>query len=88
MCMPSPVVLNQVGLVIGFIGAALLAFSNKVGVISKGGSVIFTGLDPMDPAEDNVKRVKSSHWRNRYFTLVGWGMLAVSFLMQFVATWL
>jgi hypothetical protein len=88
MCMFSPVALNQVALVIGFFGAVLLAFSNKIGLISKDGSVIFTGLDPMDPAEDNVKRVKSSHWRNRYLTPVGWGMLAVSFLMQLVASWL
>lgn len=88
MCMPLPVVLNRVGLIVGFIGAVLLAFSNKVGVRSKGGTVIFTGLDPMKPAEDNVKRVKSSHWRNRYFTPMGWCMLAASFLMQLAATWL
>lgn len=85
--MPSPATLNQIGLVLGFVGAVLLAFSNKVGVISKGGSTIFTGLDPMDPAEDNLRRVRSSHWRNRYFTPIGWAMLAASFLAQLVATW-
>lgn len=86
--MLSPVTLNQAGLIIGFAGAVLLAFSNKVGVISKGGAVIFTGLDPMDPSEDNLKRVKASHWRNRYFTPAGWCMLALSFLIQLAATWL
>jgi hypothetical protein len=86
--MPSAAVLNQFGLVLGFAGSVLLAFSAKVGVISKGGSVIFTGLDPMDPAEENVKRVRAAHWRNRFFTPSGWAMLAISFLLQFVATWL
>ena len=88
MCIFSPMLFNQIALVTGFVGAVLLAFSNTFGVISKGGSVIFSGLDPMDPAEDNERRVKSSHWRNRWFTPIGWGMLAVSFLMQFIATWL
>jgi hypothetical protein len=87
MTMPSPATLNQVGLIFGILGAVLLAFSNKVGVISKGGSTIFTGLDPMDPPEENLRRVQSSHWRNRYFTPVGWGLLAASFLVQFIATW-
>ena len=86
--MPSPNELNQFALVIGFIGSILLAFSSKVGVISKGGSVIFEGLDPMDPAADNLKRVKSSHWRNKWFTPAGWGMLALSFFTQLVATFL
>jgi hypothetical protein len=85
MCIVTPVVLNQVGLGIGFLGSILLAFSAKVGVISKGGSVIFNGLDPMDPAEENLKRVHSSHWLNRYFTPVGWAMLAASFFLQFIA---
>ena len=84
--MPSPATLTQIGLVFGLIGAVLLACSNKVGVISKGGAVIFNGLDPMAPSESNLKRVLSSHWRNRYFTPTGWGMLAVSFLLQFIAT--
>jgi len=78
--------LNQTGLVIGFLGSILLAFSAKVGVISKNGSVIFDGLDPMDPAADNVKRVRSSHLRNRVLTPVGWIMLATSFFLQFIAT--
>lgn len=80
--------LNQIALVLGFVGAILLAFSARVGVISKDGSVIFTGLDPMEPAERNVKRVRASHWRNRFFTPVGWFMLAASFLLQLAATWL
>jgi len=78
--------LNQIGLVIGFLGSILLALSGKVGVISKEGSIIFTGLDPMDTAEDNIKRVRQSHWRNRIFTPVGWGMLAMSFFLQLIAT--
>ena len=77
---------NQIGLLLGFVGALLLWFSPRVGVISKGGSVIFTGLDPMDPSELNLKRVRSSHWRNRYFTPIGWGMVVSSFLLQFIAT--
>ena len=63
-------------------------FSARVGVLSKDGSVIFTGLDPMEPAERNVKHVRASHWRNRFFTPVGWFMLAASFLFQLAATWL
>lgn len=86
MSISTAIYLNQFGLIAGFIGAVLLAFSTKVGVISKNGSVIFTGLDPMDHPEDNLKRVRSSHWRNRYLTPVGWIMLAISFFVQFVAT--
>lgn len=78
--------LNQVGLALGFLGAVLLAFSSKVGVLSKGGSIVFTGLDPMDPSELNARKVKSSHWRNRVFTPVGWGMLALAFFLQLAAT--
>ena len=82
----SPSLLNQIGLVFGLVGAILLACAGKVGVISKGGFTEFTGLDPMDPAEDNLRRVRSSHWRHRYFTPTGWTLLAISFLAQFVAT--
>ena len=82
----SPAHLNQIGLVIGFLGSILLAFSGKVGVISKNGTIAFTGLDPMNPAEDNVRHVKQSHWRNRFFTPVGWVLLSASFLLQFIAT--
>ena len=78
--------LNQFGLVIGFMGSVLLAFSARVGVLSKDGSVIFTGLDPMESPDSNVNRVRSSHWRNRFFTPVGWFMLASSFLLQLTAT--
>lgn len=78
--------LNQTGLIIGFMGTVLLAFSVKVGVISKDGSMIFTGLDPMKPLEANVKRVCLSHWCNRMFTPIGWSMLALSFLLQLIAT--
>lgn len=82
----DPELLNQVALTIGFLGSIILACSNKVGVISKDGVVIFTGLDPMSPAEENLKRVKSSHWRNRYLTPIGWIMLAGSFFFQLMAT--
>ena len=78
--------LNQCGLVVGFVGAILLALSAKVGVLSKDGSIIFSGLDPMAPAETNAKRVQSSHWRHRFLTPVGWLLLASSFALQFAAT--
>lgn len=82
----SAVVLNQIALVAGFIGAIFLAFSAKVGVISKNGNIIFNGLDPMEPGELNARRVKSSHWRNKYFTPIGWFLLAASFAVQLWAT--
>jgi hypothetical protein len=82
----TDVFLNEAGLILGFIGSILLAFSAKIGVISKDGSIIFTGLDPMEPSNANVAKVKSSHWRNRYFTPIGWGMLALAFLLQLAAT--
>ena len=78
--------LNQIGLIVGFIGSVLLAFSAKVGVISKTGEIIFTGLDPMAPSEKNKKIVISSHWRNRFFTPIGWVLLALAFLIQLFAT--
>ena len=79
-------ILNQIGLVLGFLGAVLLGFSSPVGTISKDGTVIFTGLDPMDSFELNAKRVHSSHWRNRIFTPLGWGAITISFLLQYLAT--
>ncbi len=84
--MLSAACLNQIGLVLGFLGAVLLAFSSKIGVISKGGAIVFSGLDPMDPVNKNLRVVRQSHWRHRYFTPIGWVMLALSFLAQFVAT--
>jgi hypothetical protein len=30
--------------------------------------------------------VRSSYWRHRYFMPIGWGMLAASFVLQFLAT--
>lgn len=77
---------NQVGLFLGLIGSVLLGFSSRVGVISKGGGVSFEGLDPMDSVEQNEKRVRRSHWRNRYLAPAGWCMLVGSFLLQFLAT--
>ena len=84
---PSTVAaLNQAGLVLGFVGAILLAVSTKVGVISKNGSITFTGLDPFDPVEKNLRIVRTSHWRNRYFTPLGWALIAAAFFLQLVAT--
>lgn len=83
--------ISQSGLVIGFLGSVLLAFSAKVGVISKNGKeirVIFNGLDPMVPSEINTQIVLSSHWRNRLFTPIGWIMLSLSFLLQFLAVFI
>ncbi|WP_157866646.1 hypothetical protein [Aromatoleum aromaticum] len=78
--------LNQAGLVLGFLGSIVLALSGTVGVIGKNGSIIFTGLDPMEPSDRNIERVKRSHRRNRIYTPLGWGMLAAAFLLQFAAT--
>ena len=80
------VLLNQAGLVIGIIGAVLLAFSAKEGIFRKDGSVIFTGLDSMESPISNDKRVRSSHWRYRFFTPIGWFMLILSFVLQFTST--
>ena len=78
--------LNQIGLVLGFVSAVLLWFSSPVGTISKDGTLIFVGLDPLELPERNAQRVRTSHWRNRNFTPFGWGTLAVSFLLQLLAT--
>ncbi|WP_029131928.1 hypothetical protein [Sedimenticola selenatireducens] len=82
----TPAQLTQVGLAIGFVGSLLLAFSVKIGTISEGGQIIFNGLDPMRPAEENKKKVLNSHRRNRYFTPIGWFLLAASFALQFAGT--
>ena len=78
--------INQIGLVSGFLGSIILVFSGKVGVVSKNLDIIFTGLDPMKSAEDNEKSVLQSHRRNRFCTPVGWGMLSVAFVLQLIAT--
>jgi hypothetical protein len=78
--------LNQIGLILGITGSIFLAFSAKIGVISEGGQIIFTGLDPMQSSEKNKKIVTNSHWRNRFFTPIGWTMLAFAFFAQFVST--
>ena len=80
--------LNQLGLACGIVAAILLALATKIGVVSKDGTTYFTGLDPMESAEKNFARVRASHWRNRYFTPAGWSLLAISFLTQFIATFL
>lgn len=83
--MEASVVLSQTGLVLGFVGSIVLAFSGKVGVIMKGGRIRFEGLDDMAPVEENIKIVKNSHWRHRYLTPVGWLLLASAFFLQFLA---
>lgn len=84
--METSVVISQTGLVLGFVGSIVLAFSGKVGVIMKDGRIRFEGLDDMAPAEENVRTVKSSHWRHRHFTPVGWLLLASAFLLQLLAS--
>lgn len=86
MQLPSPVTLDRIGLILGLFGAIVLACSSRIGIISKNGSVIFNGLDPMEPADKNVRHVRWSYWRNRYFTRIGWGLFAISFVTQFLAT--
>lgn len=82
----TPVLLSRAGLVFGIVGSLLLAFSAKIGTVSKGGQIIFNGLDPMELAEKNKKKVLNSHWRNRYLSPTGWGMLVISFCLQFAST--
>lgn len=76
----------QAGMVLGMLGSIMLAFSVKVGTISKDGNIIFNDLDPMQPAEENKRKVLRSHRRNRYFVPIGWLLLAMSFCLQFTAT--
>lgn len=83
--METSVLLSQIGLVCGFVGSIVLAFAGKVGVIMEDGRIRFEGLDDMAPAEKNRRIVVNSHWRNRYFTPVGWLFLALAFLLQFIA---
>ncbi|NOS94020.1 MAG: hypothetical protein HOP30_19045 [Cyclobacteriaceae bacterium] len=78
--------LNQLGLIIGLIGSIMLAFSGITGVISKNGSIIFTGLDPMESSDTNERKVRKTHRRNKIYTPIGWFMIAISFLLQFIAT--
>ena len=78
--------LSQAGLIAGFIGSVLLAFSGKVGVIGKDGTIYFYGLDYMENSEKNEKKVLRSHWRNKFFTPTGWTLLSLAFLLQFLST--
>ncbi len=84
----SQTMLNQIGLVLGFFGSILLSFSYKVGMITEDGRVKMDGLDDMDSIEKNVIIVQNSHRRNRHFTPIGWGMICVSFFIQFIATFM
>lgn len=79
-------VINQIGLVFGLLAAIVLAFATKVGVISRNGTIVFSGLDPLVPAKDNEYRVASSHKRYCYLQPIGWSFFAVSFVLQFTAT--
>ena len=88
MELPNAGTLNQIGLLFGILGAFLLVFSSKTGVISKDGNIIFDGLDPMDSPDLNVKRVIRSHWRNKYFTPIGLVSLFLSFFLQLAATFI
>ena len=78
--------LSQLGLILGIAGSVVLAFSTKVGTVSKDGQIIFNGLDPIRPTEENKKKVERSHKLNRYFTPIGWFLLATAFGLQFAAT--
>ena len=78
--------LSQTGMVLGFLGSITLAFSVKIGVLGSNGTIIFTGLDPMEPAENNAAKVKAAHRRNRVCAPAGWSMLSLAFLFQFTAT--
>ena len=78
--------INQIGLVFGIIATIILAFATKVGVISRNGTVIFSGLDPMAPSDENEYRVVSSHKRHRLLQPIGWSFFALSFALQFAAT--
>ena len=80
------ILLNQLGLILGFLSALVLLAANKVGVVSKDGSLIFSGLDPMDDVDDNIKRVRDSHRRYRVLRPLGLILLALSFVIQFFAT--
>lgn len=82
----TPKCLNQIGLILGLAGAILLTFSTKVGVLTKNGTVILHGLDPMDSPDLSAQRMLKSYWRNKFFTPAGWLILSLSFLLQFTAT--
>lgn len=92
MNMGIPTILNQVALGLGFASAILLWLSPAVGGIYKGKdgsiSINYGEQDPNAPTELKRKRVCSSHWRKRWFTPWGWGMLALSFLLQILVPWL
>lgn len=78
--------LAQTGLVLGFIGAILLFFSEKKGVIMPDGRMRFDGLSDLAPVDKNKKIVQRSYWRNKWFTPIGWCLLSLSFLLQFIST--
>jgi len=86
MVFATPETLNQFGLICGFVGSILLALSTKVGIISKDGSIISSGLDPMDSVSKNMAKVYTSHSRHRYLQPIGWTLLALAFGLQFIAT--
>lgn len=88
MFLLTPIIISQTALILSFLGSVLLAFSAKVGVISKNGKevrLIFNDLDPMISHEINAKRFLLSHWRNRLFIPIGWAMISLFFLLQFSA---
>ena len=84
--MVSAKCLIQSGLVCGFVGSVLLFYSTKVGVMMPDGRMRFEGLDDLAPVEENKSKVRSSHWRNKWFTPIGWLLIIAAFSLQFIST--
>lgn len=86
MILETQNLVNQIGLVFGAAASVCLAFSTKIGTISKSGDVIFDGLDPMTDPEINLGLVRRSHTRKKYLSPIGWLLFTASFLLQLAAT--
>lgn len=77
--------LSQFGLLFGFVASILLFFSQKVGTIMADDRIRYDGLDDLAPADEKKRKVRSSHWRNKWFTPIGWILLSLAFLLQLIS---
>lgn len=80
---------NQLGLICGFASAVIFWRAKPVGVVDKDGKASRAdGLDYYADPEATTNLIENSHARSRYLNPLGWKLLALSFLLQFISGWL
>lgn len=81
-----PYILSVSGIVLGFTGVVLLAFSgnNKGHVSEDGNTVVITDGDYYS-GQEKEKEIRNADWRNKNLTPLGWGLIGLGTVLQLAA---